>query len=77
MLTLKIALAYAGHKLLEKNLGEGGPVLTLEESSLQANNMKKSKNSPSSKRVDFCEVTGSERRTVSIAAPCGSLVYSL
>ncbi len=77
MLTPNIALAYAGHELPEKNLGKGGGALTLEESSLRANNMKKSKNSSSAITVDCCEATGSERETVSIVAHSRSLVYGL
>ncbi len=63
-----MGLAYAGHELLEKNLGEGGVALTIEESSLRLSNMKKSKNSPSRMSRECSEATGSERRIVSIAA---------
>ncbi len=77
MFSKNIGLAYAGHELLEKNLDEGGPALTFEESSLRLSSMKKSKNTASRMFLECSEATGSERRTVSIAAQHTALVNRL
>lgn len=74
---LKMGLTRAGQKLLEKKLGDEGPVLIPEESSFRLNSMKRSKNSPSPRLVECSEATGSERQTVSIYAHSKSLVESL
>jgi hypothetical protein len=72
-----MGLACTTPELIEKNLGDEGPASTLEESSLRLNNMKKSKNSPSSRSVEFSEAKGSERQTVSIASHRRSLLERL